>query len=160
VDKPPDTERPISGQGIGRLASRGAAWMFGLNISNRVLGLVRTALIARLLAPRDLGVFGIALLAQSVIEIFSMFGLTSALVRHPDDVEPYLDTAWVISFLRGLAVAGIMVLAAPLVAGFFHQPAATDLIRILALTSVFGGFLNPAVVHLNRRLQWGGCRLQ
>jgi lipopolysaccharide exporter len=155
VDESLDTEETQTGQTVGRMASRGAAWMFGLNISNRLMGLVRTAIIARLLVPDDLGVFGIALLAQSVIEIFSMFGLTSALVRRPDDVKPYLDTAWIISFLRGLAVAVVMVLAAPLIAAFFHQPAATDLIRILALTSAFAGFGNPAVVILRRQLQFG-----
>jgi lipopolysaccharide exporter len=129
--------------------------MLGLNISNRVMGLVRTAIIARILVPDDLGVFGIALLAQSVIEIFSMFGLTSALVRRPGDVDPYLDSAWIISFLRGFVVAGIMVAVAPLVAAFFREPAATDLIRILAITSVFAGFGNPAMVRLRRRLQFG-----
>jgi lipopolysaccharide exporter len=173
VAEPVDTEEQASAQaptesdatsrateaaaaaGFGKLASRGAAWMFGLNISNRVLGLVRTAIIARLLAPDDLGLFGIALLAQSIIEIFSMFGLTSALVRHPDDIDKYLDTAWVISFLRGVAVAVIMVLAAPLFAMFFDQPGATDLIRILAITSALSGFFNPAVVKLRRHLEFG-----
>lgn len=129
--------------------------MFGLNISNRILGLVRTAIIARLLAPDDFGLFGIALLTHSVIEVFSMFGLTSALVRHPKDIAPYLDTAWIISFLRGLVVGVFMVLVAPLVAAFFKEPAATDLIRILALTSVFTGFYNPAVVNLRRHLEFG-----
>jgi lipopolysaccharide exporter len=155
VDDSPDMETPQSGQGVGGLASRGAAWMFGLNLSNRVLGLVRTAIIARLLAPDDLGLFGIALLAQTVLEVFTMVGVSSALVRHPDDVRPYLDTAWVISFVRGLAVAALMALAAPLVAAFFHQPAATNLIRVLALTAVFGGFINPAIVNLRRDLQFG-----
>lgn len=154
MDDPLDTEKPESAAGVGKLASRGAAWMFGLNISNRVLGLVRTAIIARLLVPDDLGVFGIALLTQSVIEIFSMFGLTSALVRKTEDIAPYLDTAWVISFLRGIAVAVVMVLVAPLVAAFFDEPAATDLIRVLALVSFFSGFLNPAVVRLRRDLQF------
>ncbi len=150
-----DTEPSRPDGGVGRLASRSAAWMFGLNISNRVLGLVRTAIIARLLVPADLGVFGVALLTQSVIEIFSVFGLTSALIRRPGDIGDYLDTAWVISFLRGIAVAVVMVLVAPLVADFFNEPAATDLIRVLALVSVLTGFLNPAVVRLRRDLQFG-----
>jgi lipopolysaccharide exporter len=129
--------------------------MFGLNMSNRVLGLVRTAIIARLLAPDDLGLFGIALLAQGVIEVFSMFGLSSALVRHPDDIDKYLDTAWVISVLRGVGVTVVLVLAAPLFAMFFHQPGATDLIRVVALTSALTGFFNPAVIKLRRHLEFG-----
>jgi lipopolysaccharide exporter len=155
VDEPLESSQPGSHEAVGRLASRGAAWMFGLNISNRVLGLVRTAIIARLLLPEDLGLFGIAMLAQSVIEIFSMFGLTSALVRKTGDVSDYLDTAWVISFLRGLAVAVLMVLLAPYIAGFFHQPAATNLIRLLAITSALTGFGNPASVNLRRELRFG-----
>jgi lipopolysaccharide exporter len=140
---------------IGRLASRGAAWMFGLNMTNRVLGLVRTAIIARLLAPDDLGLFGIAMVAQTVVEVFTMLGLNSALARHPDDVEPYLDTAWVIAFVRGLAGGAVLALAAPLVALFFHEPGATPLMRVLALYWVFGGFINPAIVMLRRDLKFG-----
>ena len=163
MDKQPDTtpegappvEQPGPSEAVGRLVSRGAAWMFGLNMGNRLLGLVRTAIIARLLAPNDLGLFGIALLAQSVIETVSMFGLTSALVRHPDDVDPYLDTAWIISFIRGLAVAVVLVVAAPLFARFFHQPGATNLIRIVATTSALVGFINPASIKLRRQLRFG-----
>jgi O-antigen/teichoic acid export membrane protein len=155
VSEQTDTDEPRSDRGIGRLASRGAAWMFGLNISNRILGLVRTAIVARLLAPDDLGLFGIAMLTQSVIEVFTMLGLNSALARHPDDVEPYLDSAWIIAFVRGVGGGAILVLAAPLVAAFFHEPAATPLIRVLALYWVFGGFINPAIVMLRRRLEFG-----
>jgi lipopolysaccharide exporter len=129
--------------------------MFGLRMSNRVLGLARTAIIARLLLPDDLGLFGIVLLAQTVIEAFASLGLTSALVRRPGDVDPYLDTAWVIALVRGLVVAGLVAGAAPLIAAFFKEPAATDLIRILAVTSAFNGFNNPALANLRRHLRFG-----
>ena len=49
-------------QGVGSLAARGAVWMFGLNVSNRLVGLVRTAIIARLLAPDDFGLFDLSFL--------------------------------------------------------------------------------------------------
>ena len=155
MSETPTAEEPRPGRNMGTLASRGAALMFGLNVTSRLLGLVRTAIIARLLLPSDLGLFGIALLVQTMIETFTMFGVNSALVRHPDDIRPYLDTAWVIAFVRALGVAVIMVLAAPLVADFFHQPRATILIRVLAISVVFGGFINPAVVTMQRQLRFG-----
>lgn len=156
MGEPLGGEGPQSGRAVGALAARGAAWMFGLNMSLRLLGLVRTAIIARLLAPNDLGLFGIALLAQSIIEVFTMMGVNSALVRHPDDIEPYLDTAWVIAVFRALGVAVLMVAVAPLVAAFFHEPGAAELTRVLALTAVLGGFLNPvATISLRRQLRFG-----
>jgi len=139
---------------LGTRASRGATWMFGLNMSNRVMGLVRTAIIAHLLMPHDFGLFGVAMLFQSLLETFSQVGIVSALVRRPGSIRGYVDTAWVICWARGLGVAAVMVLGAPLAADFFHQPDAVPLIRVLALTAVLGGFANVAIVELRRRLQF------
>ena len=42
---------------------KGGLWVFALRIINRGLGFIRTIILARLLAPEDFGLLGIAMLA-------------------------------------------------------------------------------------------------
>lgn len=139
---------------LGQRATRGAAWMFGLNVSYRSVGLVRTAILAHLLSPGQWGVFGIAVLFQSLLETITQLGMNAALTRMPGDPSPYYDTGWLLAALRGTVLAVAMVLAAPLVAGFFDHPEATPLIRVLAITNLIGGLNNPASVTLRRELRF------
>ena len=52
---------------LSRRVVRGGIWVFALRITNRGLGFIRTIILARLLAPHDFGLFGIAMLAIATI---------------------------------------------------------------------------------------------
>ncbi len=60
---------------------RGGLWVFALRIINRGLGFVRTIILARLLAPEDFGLLGIAMLSIATLETFSQTGFQAALVQ-------------------------------------------------------------------------------
>jgi O-antigen/teichoic acid export membrane protein len=49
-------------------------WVFGLRITSRSLGFIRTIILARLLTPEDFGLLGIAMLAISTLETFCETG--------------------------------------------------------------------------------------
>ena len=133
---------------------RGGIWVFGLRMGVRALGMARTIVLARVLAPDDFGLFGIALLALSTLQAFSETGLSAALVQRKGDTKPYLDTAWTVQLIRGIALAAIVVLAAPYVGAFFAAPAATPLLRVLALSLLVQGFTNVAVVYFQKELEF------
>lgn len=59
--------KPISSESLSKKVVRGGIWVFSLRIINRGLGFVRTIILARLLAPEDFGLLGIAMLAKSTI---------------------------------------------------------------------------------------------
>ena len=84
------------GETLSQRVVRGGLWVFGLRIVGRVFGLVRTIVLARLLAPEDFGLFGIALLTMSALETFSQTGFQAALIQKKEDIKPYLDTAWTV----------------------------------------------------------------
>jgi O-antigen/teichoic acid export membrane protein len=76
-------------------------WVFALRILNRGLGFIRTIILARLLAPEDFGILGIAMLSISTLETFSHTGFHTTLIQKKDNIESYLNTAWTVSALRG-----------------------------------------------------------
>ena len=129
-------------------------WVFSLRMINRVLGLVRTIVLARLLAPEDFGLLGIAMLSVSTVETFSQTGFQAAIVQKKENVASYLDTAWTASALRGLILFLLLFLFAPFIAKFFNSPQATLVIKVIAISILFDGFSNIGIILFQKDLDF------
>lgn len=140
------------GSGLSRRVAHGGVWSFLLNVLNRTLSLVRTVVLARLLAPEDFGLFGITMLALSALQRFTQTGFDAALIQKKQDTRGHLDTAWAVQIGRGLLLAAVLAAAAPHVAAFFDEPGAADLVRVLALVAVVSGLQNIGVVYFRKEL--------
>ena len=106
---------------LSRRVVRGGLWVFALRLVNHLLRFIRTIILARLLAPQDFGLLGIAMLSISALETFSQTGFHAALIQKKDGVESHLDTAWTISAIRGVILFGILYVSAPVAANFFNS---------------------------------------
>ena len=147
-----DTPQAITG--LRARVVRGGFWVFALRITTRLFGLVRTIILARLLAPADFGLFGIALLAMSALQTFSQTGFGAALIQKKEDIKLYLDTAWTVQVIRG-AVLGLIAFAiAPYVANFFDTPAAKPILQVIAFSVLLQGFTNIGVVYFRKELEF------
>jgi O-antigen/teichoic acid export membrane protein len=145
--------KPDSGF-AGRVANA-ASWAFLLQLVFKVLDLVRTVVLARLIAPNDFGLMGIAMLVISLVMNFTQLGFSSALVQRKGDLEPeYLNTAWTVEIVRGLALGMVLLAGAPLVGTFFDAPEAVGLTQLMAVGLMIGGFANVGVVAFDRDLEF------
>lgn len=142
------------GNGLSQRVARGGVWVFALRITNRLLGLTSTIILARVLAPADFGLFGIALLAMSALDTFSYAGLNIALVQKKQDITPYLDTAWTFQIIRGFLLALVIFVTAPYVAGFFETSAAKPILQVIALSTLIQGFTNIGVIYFDKELEF------
>ncbi|MCK4352472.1 lipopolysaccharide biosynthesis protein [candidate division WOR-3 bacterium] len=135
-------------------AIRSGAWVFALQITNRLFMFVRTIILARLLAPNDFGLFGITLLVIAALEVFSQTGFKSALIQKKENTNEYLDTAWTVSALRGIILFAILFFTAPLVALFFKVPEAKLIVRIVGVLLLLDGFANIGIVYFKKELEF------
>lgn len=149
---------------IGRLFTPGESlssrvvvsgvWVFLLRVISQVFQLARTVVLARLLAPDDFGLMGITMITMSVLDTFSQTGFQSALIQKKDDIEDYLDSAWTVLALRGIALYALLYLGAPLAAAFYETPAALPVIRVAGLVMVFNSLLSIRVVYFKKELEF------
>jgi O-antigen/teichoic acid export membrane protein len=123
-----------------------------LRSSGRAIGFGRNIVLARLLSPEDIGVFGIALLILSILDRFSSTGLQSALVQKKGPITSYLNNVFSVHATRGLLIGLAVFLSAPFVVDFFAEPRALPLIRLLAVSIVLRGLQNPAMLIFQRQL--------
>ena len=141
-------------ESLSQQAVRGGIWIFALRITNKLFRLVRTVILARVLAPHDFGLMGIALLAMVILETFSHTGFNIALIQKKGNIDEYLDTAWVVQVIRGIILFGILLAAAPLVAAFFNTPRATDIVRVIAIAVLFKGFTNIGTIYFQKNFEF------
>jgi len=148
-------ERLIPKGGVQERTVKSGIWMGAIRVSGRALQLVKLIVLARLLAPSDFGLMGIALLSLAALQQFSKLGFNDALIQHrKGDVDRYLNTAWVVKLIRGAVLSGVLFLFAPLLAAFFDMPRATNVIRGLAALPILVGLRNPGMVYLTKDLQF------
>lgn len=142
----------------GGLAERtvtSGIWTTLINVSDRALQIVMLVVLARLLDPAEFGLLGIALLSVAVMRQFTKLGLDTALIQdEAEDVDAYLNTVWVIKVSRGLLIVAAMYVAAPFVAGFFGEPRATGVLRVIALSPLFKDLRNPYMVYFRKDLEF------
>jgi PST family polysaccharide transporter/lipopolysaccharide exporter len=147
--------RLLPGEGLADRTVKGGLWMTATNVTDRVLQVVLLVVLARLLSPADFGLFGIALLTINALRRLSRIGFQEALIQRIEtDVDDYLPTAWTVEVGRGVFLAAVAYLAAPVVASFFGEPRALDVLRVVALSPLLNGFRNPAVVYFRKNLDF------
>ena len=74
---------------LSKRVAKGGLWSFALRFSNRLFVFVRIFVLARLLAPNDFGLMGLALLLMTAIEKFSETGFSAALVQKKERFYKY-----------------------------------------------------------------------
>lgn len=123
--------------------------------STRVIAYFRIAVLARLLTPAQFGIFGIASLVLAFLEIITETGINIFLVQDEGDLDSYIDTAWLVSILRGALISTLIFIFAPFIAAFFNSPEAKTVLYLIAAVPFIRGFINPSLVKFQKELQFG-----
>jgi lipopolysaccharide exporter len=143
-----------SGDSISEKTIKSGFWIFFLRISNRFFQFIRTIILARILSPDDIGVFGIALVLLSMLETFSKTGFNQALIHKKEKDSGYLDTAWTIGLIRGFLLAVLLITIAGPASGFFKSPESLNIIRVISIVVLLQSFNNVAVIYFEKDLEF------
>jgi len=133
---------------------KGAGWMAALRLVIRLVALLKLAILARILVPAQFGLFGIASLVVAFLETLTETGINVFIIQDEGQVKEYINTAWVVSLLRGFLIALVIVISAPFVATFFNSPESLRILLLIALVPLLRGFINPAIVKFQKELQF------
>ena len=130
--------------------ARGAGLIVGGSYAARLIGLVSTFVVARLLTDEDYGVFAIGLVFYQLMVGFTEIGLNLAVVRFRDATREDYDTLFTLSFLRGVLLAAVMAGAGPVMAAIYDDPRLLGVFLGLALTPLLLGLVNPRFYEFER----------
>lgn len=128
-------------------------------VSVKLIFLVRTVVLARLLLPDDFGLLAISLVAVEFLMVVTNLGMTPALVQQPSLEEAHYNAAWTAGMVRAVVVATAVFLTAPLVAGLFEEPRAIPLMQVAALRPVLEAAASIKLARLTRDLNFRALAL-
>ncbi|MHB8571655.1 MAG: oligosaccharide flippase family protein [Candidatus Dormibacteria bacterium] len=139
-------------------AVRGVAALLVRQVLVRLLTLAGNIALARLLAPRDFGVYAVVTFIVNSLALLTDVGLGAALIRN--HAEPTLEEMRSVFLVQQALVATVVValwvLAEPILrlyrGGF--PPSAPWMLRVMALTLLVGSLGSISSVLLERRLEF------
>jgi O-antigen/teichoic acid export membrane protein len=133
---------------------RGSVWMVAMRWALRLIGLVSTAILARLLTPADFGIVAMAAIVAGLLDTAAYAGVDLALIRANAATRELHDSAWTIQVGQGAIVGGLLVLSAPFVASYFDEPRVAIVLQCLAVRSIVDGFQNIGIVAFRQELDF------
>lgn len=120
-------------RGLGDRTARGFLWALAAAGGGKVVSVVALAVAARILAPEQFGLFAFAIVYVTYLDVVGDLGVGAALIYWKDRVSDAAQLAFVVNLATGLLWCGITLAVAPVVAGFFHSPEATEILRAFSV---------------------------
>ncbi|MFP6746217.1 MAG: lipopolysaccharide biosynthesis protein [Alphaproteobacteria bacterium] len=133
---------------------KGSVWMITMRWMVRLIGVVSTIILARLLTPEDFGIVAIAMLIVNFVEVFANTGLHVAIIRHKEDTRDLYDSAWTVSIIFGAGLTAIILALSPLTIAFFDEPRSFLVIIALAFRPLIIGFENVGLIAFRKELNF------
>jgi O-antigen/teichoic acid export membrane protein len=140
-------------------AARGAVTTLGWQAGCSCLQLAAAVVLARLIAPREVGLVAMAVAVLGLGELVRDLGLSTAAAQARTLTAAQRSNLFWLSAAAGLAMAAIAWLMARPIAALYGEEALVTVIRCLALNFVWNGVAAPFKAELGRRLRFSALGL-
>lgn len=139
---------------LGGRVVRGAGYQILTMVLRTVITIGSTAVLARLLMPRDFGYIAMATVVTELAALFGSFGLVNVLVQRRRMTRLQVDTVfWAMLALGSALAAGVFALSF-LAYRFFDEPVVGQLLRLMCLMFVLGALPTVTNVVLLRLMRF------
>jgi O-antigen/teichoic acid export membrane protein len=144
----------IPNMGYTKAAIKGISWMSSFKIATRAMSILKVVILARVLSPAQFGIFGIASLVLVFLQVITETGVNVILIQSKKEISEYVNSAWVISIIRGFIIFLIIVSLSPFIATFFKNSNAIPILLLIGVVPLIDGFINPSEVKFQKELKF------
>jgi teichuronic acid exporter len=124
---------------LGTAIRDGVFWIGVSKGITQLLSWAVTILLARILAPDDYGLMGMAGAYIALLVLFNEFGLGAAIIQVKDISEDDINNIfWLVLLVNGV-LCSLTAAVAPFVSQFFNEPRLTLIIRVMSLSFLVSG---------------------
>ncbi len=133
---------------------KGTIWKLLERFSAKIVSLVVSIILARLLTPDDYSVVGIVSIFFVFANVFITGGFNTALIQKKEvDSSDYFSVL-LLSEIVAIIMYAILFFCAPLIASLYSQPILVPVIRIMGITLFISAFKSILCAHVSRNLQF------
>jgi len=142
----PPVSEEYSNRQIAQKTAWGFVWNFSAYFAGKIVLLITTSILARMLAKNDFGLVAVAVVAINYLSVLKDLGLGVALIQRKGDVKEAADTVFTINIIIGLALSALIIPLAPLVAAYFRDPQIVSVLRWMGISFIINAL---GSVHTN-----------
>lgn len=139
---------------LRKQAVSGMIWTFLQQFGSQLISFVVSMVLARLLLPEEFGLIGMLTIFMGIGSALFNGGLTSSLIRTQECSQEDYSTVFYFNFVGSILIYGILFIAAPWIAKFYHQPTLTSITRVYGLTFILSAFGAVQNTILTRELKF------
>ena len=121
---------------------------------SKLLGVISTVILARLLAPEAFGYIAVVSIALYFFDILSHVASEQYIIQKKRVSYAELNTAWTANFVLKVFICLIIIILSPWIAAFFERPELTDAFRASSLILPIQSLKTPAYILLKRQLKF------
>ncbi len=124
-------------------------WTFGVQLLRQASQFIITAILARLLAPEDFGLVGMATVFTGFVSMLNEAGVSGAIIQKQDITDDHLSSVFWINIAVGIFCAAVFCLGAPLIAAFYSKPELVIILQVSSVNFILASFsiVNRAVLQ-------------
>jgi O-antigen/teichoic acid export membrane protein len=151
----PAREPEDQAETLGSSTLRGMFWSYGSYVGGRMLSLIATAILARLISPKSFGLVALALTFMAFLDLIQGLGLAEAIVIADEtESDDQTETAFALNVGLGLLLSIITAALGPAAAAFFHQPQLVVVMPVLGLNFLISGIGNTHAALALKRMDF------
>jgi lipopolysaccharide exporter len=122
---------------------------------DRLIGIISTVILARLLAPADFGIIAMASIVIGLVDVFLDFGVNISLMQIKNATDSDFDAAWTLRLIQSLVATAMIYIAAYPAAVYFHDPRLGNVIQALSASMLLSGLENIGIVNFQKKMEFG-----
>lgn len=127
-----------------------ATFSAGSKLLEKLIGLVSTLFLARLLTPEDFGLVALVWLIIAFTDAFVESGAEDYIMQKETVDDTDLNTAWTLNVLLKFGVMLLLAAASPLIAEYYDEPQLVYAIAALSVVLILSSLRNPHMIVLQR----------
>lgn len=125
-------------------------------VAGRSMRLLRSMVLARILAPKQIGLMAIVMSVSMISEALIEVGVKQSVIQNKQGARAeYLNVAWWMQVARGLCLFGIAFTLAPWISSIYGKPELLNLLRVAFLAVALRGFVSPRAHVLEKEYKFG-----
>lgn len=141
---------------LKQLALKGAIWTFIGYGASQLVRLASNLILTRLLVPELFGLMALVYTFITGLTLFSDIGVGASIIQNKRGGESnFINTAWTVQVIRGLALWLICLILTWPVANLYEEPRLLWIFPIIGFTMVLTGLESTANFTLNREVAMG-----
>jgi PST family polysaccharide transporter len=157
---PPAGNLPADAIEVALKTAQAIWWSTGQLLATYLVTFGGYVVLARLLPPKDFGLFAFASVFTVLLQTFTDQGIPDAVVQRAKLEKAHLDTAFWFNLAVSFILTGLLWLSAPIASSLLHEPDLSKILRYLVWILPLSALGGIHQAQLKRRLEYKTIGIQ